>query len=151
MLFMIASGLITAIAAIPVPDLAVPYAAPIAGKELFLNSWTRCASYETSWNLLVKGYQNVLICLPLKTMADVAPITPKKGEYIGLFSAVPDILDLCVLSERWVALWEVWVGAEMEGLSHVGSCQKSPLDLSHKTSRHKCMRSWGPQQGHHER
>ena len=32
MLFMMASGLITAIAAIPVPDLAVPYAAPIAEK-----------------------------------------------------------------------------------------------------------------------
>ena len=104
MLFMIASGLITAIAAIPVPDLAVPYAAPIAGKELFLNSWHTCASYETSGNLLVKGYQNISICLPLKTMADVAPITPKKGEYIGLFSAVPDILDLCVLSEKWVAI-----------------------------------------------
>ena len=28
--FIIASGLITAIAAIPVPDFAVPYAAPIA-------------------------------------------------------------------------------------------------------------------------
>jgi hypothetical protein len=28
--FMMASGRITAIAAIPVPDLAVPYAAPIA-------------------------------------------------------------------------------------------------------------------------
>ena len=28
--FMMASGLITAMAAIPVPDLAVPYAAPIA-------------------------------------------------------------------------------------------------------------------------
>ena len=28
----------------------------------------------------------------------------KKGEYIGLFSAVPDILDLCVLSEKWVAI-----------------------------------------------
>ena len=69
-----------------------------------LNSWHTCASYETSGNLLVKGYQNISICLPLKTMADVAPITPKKGEYIGLFSAVPDILDLCVLSEKWVAI-----------------------------------------------
>ena len=28
--FMIASGLMTAIAAMPVPDFAVPYAAPIA-------------------------------------------------------------------------------------------------------------------------
>ena len=33
MLFMMASGRITAIAAIPVPDLAVPYAAPIAAKK----------------------------------------------------------------------------------------------------------------------
>ena len=55
-------------------------------------------------------------------MADVAPITPKKGEYIGLFSAVPDILDLCVLSEKWVAICEGWVGVEKEVLSHVGSC-----------------------------
>ena len=105
MLFMIASGLITAIAAIPVPDLAVPYAAPIAGKKIVFEQLAyNCASYETSGNLLVKGYQNISICLPLKTMADVAPITPKKGEYIGLFSAVPDILDLCVLSEKWVAI-----------------------------------------------
>ena len=29
--FIMASGLITAMAAIPVPDFAVPYAAPIAG------------------------------------------------------------------------------------------------------------------------
>ena len=32
-------------------------------------------------------------------MADVAPITPKKGEYMGLCSAVA-IVDLCVLSEK---------------------------------------------------
>ena len=31
--FMMASGRITAMAAIPVPDLAVPYAAPIAGGD----------------------------------------------------------------------------------------------------------------------
>ena len=50
--FMINSGLMTDMAAIPVPDLAVPYAAPRAEK----------------------------------TMAEVAPITPKNGPYTG-FSA----------------------------------------------------------------
>lgn len=43
--FMMSSGRMTDMAAIPVPDFAVPYAAPKAEK----------------------------------TMADVAPITPKKG------------------------------------------------------------------------
>ena len=38
MLFMMASGRITAIAAIPVPDFAVPYAAPIAGMRNIFNS-----------------------------------------------------------------------------------------------------------------
>ena len=37
MLFMMASGRITAIAAIPVPDFAVPYAAPIAGMRNIFN------------------------------------------------------------------------------------------------------------------
>ena len=82
--------------------------------------------------------------LPLKTMADVAPITPKKGEYMGLCSAVA-ILNLCVLSEKMgqVIIREMREG----GLSHVGSCQKSPLDLSHKT-RHWSRRGLG---GYHKR
>ena len=66
--------------------------------------------------------------LPLKTMADVAPITPKKGEYMGLCSAVA-ILDLCVLSEK--------MGQVMSELRRgVVTClqlPESPLDLSHKT------------------
>ena len=105
MLFMIASGLITAIAAIPVPDLAVPYAAPIAGiLSLILEQLRYYVLYISEEVYLSKAAENNRICLPLNTMADVAPITPKKGEYIGLFSAVPDILDLCVLSEKWVAI-----------------------------------------------
>lgn len=54
--FMISSGLIMDMAAIPVPDFAVPYAAPKA----------------------------------LKTMAEAAPMTPKKGAYAGASSV--DIL-----------------------------------------------------------
>ena len=77
---------------------------PLLEKNCFEQLTFMCLIHELPGNLPFKGYQNILICLPLKTMADVAPITPKKGEYIGLFSAVPDILDLCVLSEKWVAI-----------------------------------------------
>ena len=35
--FMMSSGLITDIAAIPVPDLAVPYAAPKAGGKKYIS------------------------------------------------------------------------------------------------------------------
>ena len=77
---------------------------------------------------------SVFIDLPLKTMADVAPITPKKGEYIGLSSAVA-ILNLCVLSEKMGR-----VKIERRGVVTCRrSCQKSPLDLSHKT-RQQCGR-----------
>ena len=79
--------------------------------------------------------------LPLKTMADVAPITPKKGEYMGLCSAVA-ILDLCVLSEK--------MGQVMSELRRgVVTClqlPESPLDLSHKT-RHWEGGLWTGEEG----
>ena len=57
----------------------------------------------SDFHIIVQGcfFSNftIIIDLPLKTMADVAPITPKKGEYMGLCSAVA-ILNLCVLSEK---------------------------------------------------
>lgn len=54
--FIINSGRMTDMAAIPVPDFAVPYAAPRAEK----------------------------------TIAAAAPITPKKGPYIGFVSSIFD-------------------------------------------------------------
>jgi hypothetical protein len=45
--FMMASGRITAIAAIPVPDLAVPYAAPIAKNRK--NKTSKFESFDVSY------------------------------------------------------------------------------------------------------
>ena len=62
--------------------------------------------------------------LPLKTMADVAPITPKKGEYMGLCSAVA-ILNLCVLSEKNGSSYNL---AEMR---EKGGCHMSAAARNH--------------------
>ena len=64
------------------------------------------------------------IDLPLKTMADVAPITPKKGEYMGLSSALV-ILDLCVLSVKMGRVM-IRVGCEKEGCHMSAAARNHP-------------------------
>lgn len=80
--FMISSGLITLIAAIPVPLLAVPYAAPSAET----NENERSDHALQSGRALKKRRKPP--SSPLKTMADVAPITPKNATYAGLSSDI---------------------------------------------------------------
>ena len=76
-LFMMNSGRITAMAEMPQPDFAVPYAAPNAEtqKQNSFNAHFRFVSFDHR---------------PLKTTAAVAPIAPKKAEYAGHLSVTVD-------------------------------------------------------------
>ncbi len=73
--FMINSGLRTAEAEIPTPAFAVPYDAP---KAFYFKCYGQSIIFQ----------KMCFINLPVKTMADVAPIAPKNELYAGHLSFV---------------------------------------------------------------